>query len=117
MSDLDRRGWVRVAAPAGLVALLVVGWLVVTVGPRPDGPPGTPEGAAASCREAALARLARPETATFSDVRWDRAGTQWLVSGGLTATTADGERIDGRFDCSAIATSGEVVTLVLPFGL
>lgn len=117
MSDLGGRSWTPVAVPLGLVAFLAVGWLVVTSGPGPAGPPGTPEGAVESCRAAALERLARPETAIFSTVRWDRGGTVWLVSGDLAATAADGEQADGRFVCSAILTSGEVVTLVLPSGL
>ena len=117
MSDLDDRRWTRLAVPLGVVALVVGGWFVVTAGPRPDGPPGTPEGAVESCKTAALGRLAHPETAVFSTVRWDIVGTQVLVSGGLVATAADDTLVDGRFDCAAILTSGEVVTLVLPSGL
>ncbi len=62
-------------------------------------------------------RLANPGTATFSTVRWDRGATVWLVSGDLSAEAADGSLVEGRFDCEAIETSGEVVTLVLPSGL
>ena len=117
MSDLGRRGRAPVAVAAGFVALLVAAWLVVTIGPRPTGPPGTPEGAVASCQAAALERMVRPETATFSTVRWDRAGTEWLVSGDLAAIAEDGTRVAGRFSCSAVLTSGEVLTLDLPSGL
>ncbi|WP_088319049.1 hypothetical protein [Kineosporia sp. R_H_3] len=117
MSDLGGRNWTPLLVPVGAAVLLTAAWFAVTSGPRPQGPPGTPEGAVQSCQEAVRQRLANPGTATFSTVRWDRGATVWLVSGGLSAEAADGSLVEGRFDCEAIETSGEVVTLVLPSGL
>lgn len=117
MSDLGGRNWTPLLVPVGVAAFLVAAWLVVTSGPGPAGPPGTPEGAVESCKLAVTGRLSRPDSATFTSTRWSNGGTVWEVSGIVAVTARDGTPVEAPFQCWAARTSGEVTSLVLPGGL
>jgi hypothetical protein len=117
MSDLGGRRWAPIAVPLGIAAFVAAGWFVVTSGPGPAGPPGTPEGAVESCKVAVSQRLSRPDTATFTSTRWTNGGTVWEVSGVVAVTARDGTSVEAPFQCWARRTSGEVTELTLPGGL